>query len=339
MHLFITIILALNFNIAFAFEKTSIALQKDSPSFINSHNQSDNFKNLALYSILAQRCSLYFPSKYIDDCKFAIEKQIKLLDFDVLFSDDFLPEETIDIWSPKSYTFVAFKTDLIKMLNEKKTTEFLNDLIIGLNKYLLGEDESFNLWDYALKHYETPTKALRSLAVLFQDTSPPKLHLAYLNKAGIRGRAHFESNKLLLERVIDTFSMVFSYSGNKYLNLFYPSSLQQHFNKNIYHFYVQAHLSLSLKNSGLQEKYAFAAPFILTLTYEFVTMSEDFRYLYKDPLKLDAKTNLSKLKDIYAGYCGANFGIYGIDFHRNFVMMKEGFTQSTKDTIRFLINR
>jgi hypothetical protein len=302
-----------------------------------AHNEA--LRNHALYTLIANRCNTYMNYFERTPCREAVKRKIEILDFDIILSEDKKPillEQ--DSWKTKSFVFVAFKTDFIKLLSERRTTLFLEDLQQGLSKYLTREDTTLNIWNLALIHYKNSYEASRAMAVLFQDTSLMKLHLAYLTKANIKGSLLFDSNKALLARVLDTVNLVLDYSENTYQEIFYPSYLKDYLNRNIYHFYVPLYLAKALKKAGVQDKYAFIAPFLMTLTYEFITSANDYRYLFRDPEMIDPR-QVGKLRDIYGGYCGSNFGVYGIGFYRDFEILKESFARSTHDTLRFLLNQ
>lgn len=302
-----------------------------------AHNEA--LRNYALYNLIASRCNTYMDYFEKLPCKDAVKRKIEILDFDIILSDDKKPilfEQ--DSWKTKSFVFVAFKKDFINLLSDQRTTIFLEDLQQRLSKYLTREDTSLNIWNLALTHYKTAFEASKAMAVLFQDTSLMKLHIAYLAKADIRGSLLFNSNKALLARVLDTVNLVLDYSEETYQEIFYPRYLRSYLNRNIYHFYVPLYLSMALTKAGVQDKYAFVAPFLMTLTYEFITSANDYRYLFKDPERIDPR-QLGKLRDIYGGYCGSNFGVYGLGFYRDFEILKESFARSTHDTLRFLLNQ
>ena len=121
-------------------------------------------------------------------------------------------------------------------------------------------------------------------------------------------------------------------------HFFYPHPLREHLNRNIYHFYVPLYLAMALEAEGRPRKYALAAPMMLTLTYEFVTMAQDYRYLMKDPARVGAKNNLHTLKDIFAGFSGANFGIGKIIPGSFFSRVSESFGHSTQEGVSLLLN-
>ncbi len=66
---------------------------------------------------------------------------------------------------------------------------------------------------------------------------------------------------------------------------------------------------MALHAEKVPRKMALTAPMLLNLTYEFITLARDYRYLLRDPERLDHARTATCLKDIYAGFSGANFGI------------------------------
>ncbi len=301
-----------------------------------AHNAA--MRNYALYTLIANRCNRYM--NYFDQlsCQEAVKHKIRILDYDIILSNNknLLPIEP-KTWNPKSFVFVAFKNDFLKLLGETKTTVYLQDLQEQLSKFMTHELSDLNIWSLTLGHYKTKFKAAQVMAVLFQDTSIMKLHLAYLDRADIKGNTAFNANKVLLSRVINTINLVLDLSEAHYQELFYPRELQSHLNRNIYHFYVPLYLAMALREEGFSPRFAYTAPLMMTLTYEFITSANDGRYFLKDPISLDEGREQSKIRDIFGGYCGANFGVYGMDFDRDFSYIRDTFFDSTEEAVRFML--
>ncbi len=161
-----------------------------------------------------------------------------------------------------------------------------------------------------------------------------KLHLAYLERANTQGNMAFQSNKELLNRVIDTINLILDSSEENYRGLFYPQEIQADINRNIYHFYVPLLLSKSLELEGITSQFAYTAALMLTLSYEFITSANDYRYFYNDPERIEG---LHKLKDIFGGYCGSNIGVRGMNFNKSFEVIRASFGRSTRDSVELLL--
>jgi|GEM_PF-1222721 len=296
--------------------------------------EQEGLRNFALGTVIKTRCSRYMPPDGKVPCKAAVSKMIETLDFDIIFTNTKFVKSPDQRWTPGAFVFVAFKKNLISLLSDPKTATYLNDLNQKLFSYVLDVNENANVWDITKSHYKTDYKTSQVIAALFQDTSMMKLHLHYLDQAGTRGNASFQSNKELLGRVIDTINLILDSSVEHYRGLFYPPEIQKDLNRNIYHFYVPHYLSKALEKQGIKKHYAYSAALMLTLSYEFVTTASDYRYLYVDPKFID---NDHKIKDIYGGYCGSNIGVGRTNFFKSFEVIKASFLRSTSDSVELLI--
>lgn len=295
--------------------------------------QQHGVRDFALHTILNNRCSRYMPRNEKSACKEATKKMIKLLDYDIIFPEKKGPPED-ETWTPSSFVFVAFKKNFITLLSQERTGIYLNDLNQKLYGFILGRKSRPNVWDVTRSHFQSDYLTALALATLFQDTSPMKLHLAWLEHSNTRGNANFQSNKELLMRVIDTINLILDSSEDNYRALFYPEEIQRNLNRNIYHFYVPMYLSMALEKSGLSKNAAYSGALMLTLSYEFVTSSKDYRYLYNDPKTIESA---HKVKDIFGGYCGSNIGVRGMNFNKSFTVIRESFLRSTEDAVELLL--
>jgi hypothetical protein len=306
-------------------------------ALLNFIAQQHRLRDYALYSLIGERCSRYLPEREALLCQQAVKKEIALLDYDIIFSSSKHTAQDIDTWDPQAFVFIAFKENLINLLATRQTKRYLEDLHQKLNSYFVGELAELNIWELTLTHYPSPLEAAKVMAALFQDTTGIKLHLAYLERTRVEGRGFFETNKELLSAVIDSINLILDYNESYYRKLFYPKAIQGTLNRNIYHFYVPLYLSMALLEEGVSARYARIAPLMLTLTYEFITTSHDYRYIFSDPAYLHPTAHLWKLKDIYGGYCGVRFGTnrpMGFDFEK----IRNTFSHSTAQAVRLLIS-
>lgn len=289
-------------------------------------------RNFAISTLITNRCDRYLSYREEASCYRAVNSMVKLLDSDIIFQENLTGD-------PQAFVFVAFKKNLIESLNKAETTKYLELLQSELNKYFVGEIPSLNIWEITLKYFKSPLAAARIMASLFQDTSLIKLHLAYLEEGQIRGNQHFQSNKHLLSQVIDTINMILDYSENNYRSLFYPKEIQGQLNRTIYHFYVPLYLSLELRAQKVHKDFAFIAPLLLTLTYEFITSSKNYSHLFSDPERLDPVAHAWRLRDIYGGYTGARFG-FGLG-HKIIPLqtLQETFKHSSAKAVKLMIER
>ncbi len=298
-------------------------------------------REVALYTLIEERCARYMKSSERNSCYEAVDQKITLLDFDVLMGADKKTPVLLDKTNPSSFVFVAFRKDFIRLLSEQKTESYLETVNQEMTKFLVGGAKSIpNLWEITLAHYGSEYEAARALAVLFQDTSNVKLHLAYLEISGAQGTTSwFDSNRELLGRTIDTMNMVLDANRDSFQDLFYPRTVQGKLHRTIYHFYVPTYLSLALKKKGVPERFAFIAPFMMTLTYEFVTSAQDFRYLFADPKRLayDSPADAWKVGDIFGSYNGVSFGMGRMDRVQKLEDIRRAFDISTLSGVQLLL--
>lgn len=290
-------------------------------------------KNVILYSLIAKRCTRYLPATDHGQCQETVNEMIDLLDSDILFpatSENFAP------YAPQSFLFVAFKKNLIDLLSSPDTTVFLTELQGELNDFFLGNNPNFNFWDFTLAYYKSPAQASKVLAALCQDTSMAKLHLNFLERARIRGRQNFSQNKELLERLLETLTVVMDTRAGELHHLLYPRSAKPELNKNMYHFYVPLYISHALKSRGASPYMSYVAPMLMTLSYEFITTASDYRYIFDDPATLPHHE--WKVRDIFAGHQGASMGA-GRKSVRELNSLQAGFKNSVKETVKVMLSR
>jgi hypothetical protein len=296
-------------------------------------------RNYALYTLISARCNRYvpFPDNYF--CREAVGEQIKLLDYDIYFLNQQQPmiKPTDESWSIDSFVFVAFKAVLIDLLSDPLTGQYLEKLNRDLNDYLTGDNPNFNLWEMSLKFYKSPVLAARTIGVLFQDTSLKKLHIAYLENARIKGKKSFFINLEKLSLTIDTINLINDYSRENYKAIFYPRPLKHLTNRNIYHFYVPLYMAMKLSQEGTDRRFALLAPIMQTLSYEFITIAPDYRYLIKDPAYIEGITSSGTLRDIFTGLSGAQYAFSKVMTARDFDKMMIEFDKGTAAGVKYIV--
>lgn len=301
----------------------------------------EGVREFALYSLITNRCNRYLaPRSKEKACHRAVDSMINHLDFDLLANSD---ESLVryDRSNPHSFIIIAFKKSLIGLLNFPKTTEYLELLRTEMNLYLSSETPyPVNLWNLSVKFWKSERIAAAAIAALFQDVSPMRMHLFYLHKSGYKGKEAYETNFTLLMQVLDTFQLISDYtSAEDYQKVFYPPEIKEKLNRAFYHFYVPYYLSTELKRTGTSQELAFIAPFMMTLTYEFVTTKSDYTYLYKDPQRLDSLNRIDayKIRDIMAGYYGVGFAQGRKAKLQDFNQIGSEFSHSTKSGVELLL--
>lgn len=291
-------------------------------------------KDVVLYNLFAKRCTRYLPSTDHKKCQESVTQLIGLLDSDILFPET--QSELYEAYAPQAFLFVAFKKNLIDILSDPQTTEYLNDIQIELNNYALGENPDFNLWNFSQKFYGNSAKTIKVMSALYQDTSHARLHLNFLEKAKIRGRQNFTTNKELLQKFLESLTLIMEVRQESLHELLYPPGTQPTLNKNMYHFYVPLYLSVALREKKIDPYFSYVAPMIMTLTYEFVTAASDYRYILNDPDVLTG--NEWKIRDIFAGHQGASLGA-GRKTIKEYTFLKANFGMSVKNTVKAMLAR
>lgn len=297
-------------------------------------------REFALYTLIEERCYRYMPANEQESCAEAVDQKITLLDFDLLLEKGKNTPVLLDKNNPGSFVFVAFKKDFLKLLSEQKTEAYLELVNSEMTKYLIGAAapgqklQAPNLWEMSLNFFGSEFEAARALAVLFQDTSAVKLHLAYLEISGVQGTTSwFDSNRELLGRTIDTMNMVLDANGENFQALFYPKNVQAKLHRTIYHFYVPTYLSMALRKRGVPERFSYIAPLMMTLTYEFVTAATDFRYLLDDPAQVEEWS----MGDIFGSYNGISFASGRMNRVMSLDDLRANFKLSTAKGVQALI--
>lgn len=283
-------------------------------------------KNSALYGLISTRCMRYVPQHKFSDCQRTVADMLKLIDSEMLFPT-FHKTTSLD-FKPQAFIFIAFKTTLIDLLNKESTTRYLSDVLLKVR--------DVNLWNLTLQHYPDPKVAAQVIAALFQDTSHVKLHIDYIERSVTNPSALFLNNKDQLEHAIDMINQLLDVNPEYFQKLLYPNGVNANLNKNIYHFYVPLYLGLALKQTGATAEMSYIAPMLMTLTYEFVTASSDYRYLICDPESLDPVKHAWKIKDIYAGHLGAAMSV-GKKNLKSLEDLKKGFEKSTSSTVKSML--
>lgn len=298
--------------------------------------ESGFLRDIALHTLMNTRCERYATTaKIAQDCSYTMAAMLDLLDYDIkIIQREGTPSS--NSWKPDAFVFVAFKKNLLELLRSPKTSKYLDQLNQHLNQKIFNPSYEFNIWDFTKKFYDSETLANTVIATLFQDTSTLMLHVQYLEYTKVPGNQTFQNNKDQLVQVIQLVNQVLDASEENFGALFYPKIFQGKLNRSIYHFFVPLYLAQTLKDHGFSATMAKTAPFMMTLTYEFVTASEDYQYLLNDPEYLDATKHDWKLRDIFGGYCGTRFAIKEKSFS-SFNDLSTKFDRSTASAVKFLL--
>jgi hypothetical protein len=298
--------------------------------------ESGFLRDVALHSLINTRCERYAVSKQVaNDCSYSVAAMLDLLDYDLkIVQSQGTPNS--NSWKPEAFVFIAFKKNFLELMKSPKTGKYLQKLNEELSAVIFNPTHKFSIWDFTIKFYGSEELATTVIASLFQDTSMLMLHVQYLDYIKYPGNNTYQANRTDLIQVIQLINQILDTSEDNFGHLFYPKQFQNKLNRSIYHFFVPLYLAQTLKSHGFSTLMSKTTPFMLTLTYEFITASEGYDYLFNDPAYLDSRKHDWKLKDIYGGYCGSHFAMKEKSF-KNFSDMSSRFDQSTVNSVKFLL--
>ncbi len=298
--------------------------------------ESGFLRNVALHSLINTRCERYAPTTQIYySCSESVSALLELLDFDIkVIQTEGTPNP--NSWKPEAFVFVAFKQNLLQVLRSPKTSKYLEELNRNLDTKIFNPSHDFSIWDFTKKFFGSESMAISVIAALFQDTSPLMLHVQFLEYNKIPGNQTFQTNKAELVRSIELINQILDSSEENFGEIFYPKQFQGKLNRSIYHFFVPLYLAKAMSDNGYSKTMSKIAPFMLTLTYEFITASDSYDYLFIDPGFLDSREHAWKLKDIYGGYSGSHFAVKEKAF-KAFDTMSNLFDQSTEKAVKHML--
>lgn len=260
---------------------------------------NDTLRLYAIHRLIDVRCHRYLSPQEADQCGEATLTMLRHLDFDIRFLDE--SSKTIP-----AFVFVAFEAQLIELLNQETTGQYLELLARKFEDQTFHSAVLFNLWDETLAFHDgNQLQALLKLAVLFQDTSTAQIHLEYLARRQVEGSRFFNPNVARLARVLEQIVRLQNEQPQLFNQIAYPAWIGASLNSSIYHYYVPWFLAAQLREQGTPPRFAGIAPLMLSITYEFITSRPDYRHLILDPQTVQQTWTM---KDIYAGLSGATQG-------------------------------
>ena len=250
---------------------------------------------------LLPRCQKYLklPS---NQCANALSSMTKGIDFDVKFimNTNHFP------WKMEHFIFLAFKKELLQILEQEKTRTYLEALKLQVDEILPNRPD-FNLWTFTLDFYHNDlNKSLQIISILFQDISYAKMHLSFIASMDERHSNTFDINIDLLDQIINQIIGVQDYMPKSFQKYFYPPEIKAPLNPGFYHFYVMGYLAKTLQKT-YSTKTAKNVPLLLSVTYEFVSNFNSVKYLVEDPKTYTQRDYAHSHKDIYAAYLGVNY--------------------------------
>ncbi|MDA8793585.1 hypothetical protein N9N67_10070 [Bacteriovoracaceae bacterium] len=293
--------------------------------------------------IINYRCERYLSGSESSLCKESVQTMISELNVKYV-NDGNIP------WSGdlKPVAFIAFHDELIKLLSQSTTGNYLSHLKNKFSNYTKDQSPlNFNLFQETVNYFTSEKVALKNIALLFQDTSEVKAHVYYLRNVVKKKSSMFEENLNQLDQILDIFNHIFTYNRDVNLKAFFPQNFTQANDfSSIYHFYVPAYLStklaqnLSTKNGRARaERGAFLSTFMFVLTYEMVTSGEKIskKYLVNDPPNI--RGNMVKIKDLFTTFNSAYFHSTKSMPQKSLVKLKGLLEKKTSLGVNYLLSK
>ncbi len=199
---------------------------------------------------------------------------------------------------------VAFSKTLHELLEKPSTLQTLSNLKVMIDQASLYSQSSdkIDLMSALTDKVSNPPNALQLLAVLFQDVSPLRSHLAGLSQDKMTQNSQIaQLNIQILNELITKFTS--AEPGITCIPI-----TQKELPKtciNMYHFFVPAYLAQQLRAQGISAGLAAFFPFLFNYFYEVASNTSPALTLVWEPRRM---TNEWSIFDMYLGYIGASRG-------------------------------
>ena len=238
---------------------------------------------------------------------------------------------------------VIFTRKLMTLILDPKVQSYLEDLPKSLQASLQNKAR-FSLFDFTRSYAGTSEKAIEWLAVIFQDTSWVRLNHRYLIEKLVPVDAQGEPRRdevdpkvfRALLRMNEALEFLlpenfFESGAFQFVDL-YPGAAgdTQNLNYTLYHYYPMAYLAAGVNARGAGERFSFFLSFLFNAEYEFQSLAPD-RWPFNLPNP--GNYNVPQLKDLYAGYAGALFGINRVS-GKGFTAFSAEFNRSPLNQLR-----
>ena len=307
------------FAASLALSSTRTASALDGLGKLSDRCESAKSTDLCVAALLAYRCkqlNLFVPALG-NPCvatALAVPKVLQILRTDVILEDaDGKP-------TPFNLPLI-YAPRLRELIQDPKVQAYLSDLAPALRS-ALHEKIPFSLYAFTFRYAGERATAIDWLAVLFQDTSWVKLSYRYLARTLLPSadenavpKPELYGALVRLNEVLDLLEPdALAAADPKGQIHLYPEGLGAGdtfaLGRTPYHYYPMAKLALELERGGAGERRAFFLAYLFNAEYEFQTLDPQ-----RWPLRVPAPTapltasGALRLRDVYAGYLGALFGI------------------------------
>lgn len=285
----------------------AIPAKADTPRICQGKNFGTCFQVL-----LQERCAAYANWNLLSKREYFCEESvIEMMDL----LDPFQPKDDPD-------HVVAFPKQIGELVTNPAAFAYLRDLPAEIDRSIQA-GQLFSLWDFTLRRAGNEDRALKWIAVLFQDNHPDEnivLEEARVGFGSKKARKLTSRERKIWEDAITAVSFDRladrSESSDSVFLLVYPNVDSAYFSTGMYHFYMAAHLARETQKARKSETVPGIdmngfAPFLLNAMYEMHSDIDPDRSPLKDARPFDANEKWHSLRDLYSGYVGALYGLGG----------------------------
>lgn len=295
--------------ILFSVSLAPLAVRADSPKICQGKNFS------ACFQILLQgRCATYANWNLLSKREYFCENSV----IDMI--------ELVHPVQPKDDPnhVVAFPKQIGELITDPKAFAYLRDVPAAIEKSI-QENRLFNLWDFTLERTGmNEDRALKWIAVLFQDTHPDENVVLAEARVGFgepkKERRLTSTERRVWEEAIDalSFDRLDDKSGvsDSVFLVVYPNIDGTFFSSGMYHFYFSAYVARELQKNRKSKTVSGIdmngfAPFLLNTMYEMQADQDPDKSPLDDAKPFSRTARDHSLRDTYAGYVGALYGLGG----------------------------
>ncbi len=241
----------------------------------------------------------------------------------------------------KTYSLPVIFTARIERLIQDRNIQMdlasLRSLLVDSAK----NKTKFDLWQWSAAmtngNFE---KTLENLAVLLQDTSAVEIQINYLKGVTKARRFNAATTKAIadLEEISYQLNYEILRDGDWQSRLhLYPGTknIDAEATPLIYHFYPMAYTALKLRQAGFGSRLSSFIPFLFNTEYLNQTLDPaDWPIHHPKPFKLDSDFVKWKMRDMYAGYAGALWGVRKTSSLRGLISFETEYAKAPYETMR-----
>jgi len=207
---------------------------------------------------------------------------------------------------------IAFPKLVNELIHDAEAFAYLRDLPGAIEKSI-EEGQLFGFWDFTVARAGSEDRALKWIAVLFQDTHPDENIVIAETKLTATERETWAAaiEAFSYDRLADR-----SAESDAVFFVPYPNIDPTFLSEGTYHFYLSAYVAREVQRARKstteagRDMNAFA-PFLMNTMYEMQADQDPDKSPLRDAKPFSAVEMDHSLRDTYSGYVGALYGIGG----------------------------